>query len=59
MAQTLGLQDKAGQAPLEGLKDTLRDAQMLLLLDNFEPQRVSNCCLLRPYGHGWSIGWHC
>ena len=36
MAQTLGLQDKAGQAPLEGLKDTLRDAQMLLLLDNFE-----------------------
>jgi DNA-binding winged helix-turn-helix (wHTH) protein len=29
MAQTLGLQDKAGQAPLEGLKDTLRDAQML------------------------------
>ena len=36
MAQTLGLQDKAAQAPLEGLKDTLRDAQMLLLLNNFE-----------------------
>ena len=39
--------------PLEGLKDALRDAQMLLLLDNFEQVvaaalAVAGCCRLRP-----------
>lgn len=36
IAQTLGIQEKAGQAPLEVLKDTLRNTQMLMVLDNFE-----------------------
>jgi predicted ATPase/DNA-binding XRE family transcriptional regulator len=36
IAQTLGVKERAGQAPLERLKAHLRDRRLLLLLDNFE-----------------------
>jgi predicted ATPase/class 3 adenylate cyclase len=36
IARTLGLQEKADQVLLESLKESLRDQQMLLVLDNFE-----------------------
>src|SRR3989441_6144598 len=36
IAQTLGLQEKAGQVLLDSLQESLRDTQMLLVLDNFE-----------------------
>jgi predicted ATPase/class 3 adenylate cyclase len=36
IAQTLGVREASGQPLLESLKDSLRDKQMLLLLDNFE-----------------------
>ena len=36
IAQTLGVREVGGQSLLESLKDSLRDKQMLLLLDNFE-----------------------
>ncbi len=36
IAQTLGIQEAAGQSLLERLKEGLRQKQLLLLLDNFE-----------------------
>jgi predicted ATPase/class 3 adenylate cyclase len=36
IAQTLGIQEKAGQGLLDSLKEHLQDTQMLLVLDNFE-----------------------
>jgi predicted ATPase/class 3 adenylate cyclase len=36
IAQTLGIQEKAGQVLLDSLKEHLQDTQMLLVLDNFE-----------------------
>jgi class 3 adenylate cyclase len=36
IAQTLGVREAGGQPLLESLKDSLRNRQMLLLLDNFE-----------------------
>lgn len=45
IAQTLGVKDGGGQSILDGLKNYLRDRQMLLVLDNFE-QVVSAAPLL-------------
>ena len=36
IAQSVGLQESAGEAPFEGLSNFLRDKHMLLMLDNFE-----------------------
>jgi predicted ATPase/serine/threonine protein kinase/DNA-binding CsgD family transcriptional regulator len=36
IAETLGIREKADQSPLDGLKEHLRQKQLLLLLDNFE-----------------------
>ena len=36
IAQSVGLQESAGQSPFAGLVNFLRDKQMLLVLDNFE-----------------------
>jgi predicted ATPase len=36
IAETLGIREVAGHPPLERLKETLHQKQMLLLLDNFE-----------------------
>ena len=36
IAQSVGLQESAGEAPFEGLANFLRDKNMLLILDNFE-----------------------
>ena len=36
IAQTLGIQEKAGQVLLDSLKESLQDQQHLLVLDNFE-----------------------
>jgi predicted ATPase/class 3 adenylate cyclase len=36
IAQSVGLQESAGEAPFEGLSNFLRDKSMLLVLDNFE-----------------------
>src|SRR5262249_55516957 len=36
IAQTLGIQEKAGQLLRDSLQESLQDAQMLLVLDNFE-----------------------
>ncbi|MGH2699506.1 MAG: ATP-binding protein, partial [Actinomycetota bacterium] len=36
IAQSVGLQESAAEAPFEGLRNFLRDKQMLLVLDNFE-----------------------
>ena len=40
IAETLGIREASGQSPLERLKESLHQKQMLLLLDNFE--RVVN-----------------
>lgn len=45
IAQTLGVREATGQPLLESLKDSLRNRQMLLLLDNFE-QVVSAASML-------------
>jgi predicted ATPase/DNA-binding CsgD family transcriptional regulator len=45
IAQTLGIKDGGGRSILDGLKNYLRDRQMLLVLDNFE-QVVSAAPLL-------------
>jgi predicted ATPase len=36
VAQTFGIKEQAGRALRDSLKDTLREKQLLLLLDNFE-----------------------
>src|SRR5262245_23873478 len=36
VAQTLGIKERAGRALLDSLKESLREKQLLLLLDNFE-----------------------
>jgi len=36
IAQSVGLQESAAEAPFEGLSNFLRDKHMLLMLDNFE-----------------------
>ena len=36
IAQSVGLQESAGEAPFEGLSNFLRDKHLLLMLDNFE-----------------------
>ncbi|HZK51472.1 MAG TPA: tetratricopeptide repeat protein [Actinomycetota bacterium] len=36
IAQSVGLQESAGEAPFDGLANFLRDKHMLLMLDNFE-----------------------
>jgi predicted ATPase len=36
IAQTLDVRDASGRAPIDGLKEHLRNKRMLLLLDNFE-----------------------
>ncbi|MFQ5796017.1 MAG: BTAD domain-containing putative transcriptional regulator [Candidatus Bipolaricaulia bacterium] len=37
IAQTLGIKETGGQSLFDSLKESLRDRQILLLLDNFEP----------------------
>ncbi|MGI8940713.1 MAG: ATP-binding protein [Actinomycetota bacterium] len=36
IAQSVGLQESAGESPFEGITNFLRDKHMLLMLDNFE-----------------------